>query len=183
MQDELQFDYVIVGAGSAGCTLANRLTEDGRTRVLLLEAGGTGKRLDVSLPLAVSKLWPNPDITWGFLSEPEAELNGRRLPVARGIALDADDVVRRAAINELMCHGVLDMHAFGERHGIVFAACFAEELERLRQLETDGLVELDPETLRVTSRGRLLLRNVAMCFDAYLSRETQPLQPRYARSV
>ena len=84
MQDELQFDYVIVGAGSAGCTLANRLTEDGRTRVLLLEAGGTGKRLDVSLPLAVSKLWPNPDITWGFLSEPEAELNGRRLPVARG---------------------------------------------------------------------------------------------------
>lgn len=110
-------------------------------------------------------------------------LDNGRLPVARGIALDADDVVRRAAINELMCHGVLDMHAFGERHGIVFAACFAEELERLRQLETDGLVELDPETLRVTSRGRLLLRNVAMCFDAYLSRETQPLQPRYARSV
>ena len=78
------FDYVIVGAGSAGCTLANRLTEDGRTRVLLLEAGGDGKRLDVSLPLAVSKLWPNPAITWGFLSEPEPELHGRRLPVARG---------------------------------------------------------------------------------------------------
>jgi len=78
------FDYVIVGAGSAGCALANRLSEDGRTRVLLLEAGGEGRRLDVSLPLAVSKLWPNPAITWGFLSEPEPELNGRRLPVARG---------------------------------------------------------------------------------------------------
>ncbi|MBN8817457.1 MAG: GMC family oxidoreductase N-terminal domain-containing protein [Sphingomonas sp.] len=79
-----EFDYVIVGAGSAGCTLANRLSEDGSTRVLLLEAGGEGKRLDVTLPLAVSKLWPNPALTWGFLSEPEAELDRRRLPVARG---------------------------------------------------------------------------------------------------
>ncbi|MBS0432972.1 MAG: oxygen-independent coproporphyrinogen III oxidase [Proteobacteria bacterium] len=110
-------------------------------------------------------------------------LDNGRLPVVRGIALDADDVVRRAAINQLMCHGMLDMGAFGERHGIVFVDYFAAELERLRQLEADGLVELDPETLRVTSHGRLLLRNVAVCFDAYLSRETQPLQPRYARSV
>ena len=110
-------------------------------------------------------------------------LDNGRLPVARGIALDADDVVRRAAISQLMCHGVLDMRAFGERHGIVFADYFAKELERLRQLEADGLVELGPETLRVTSRGRLLLRNVAMCFDAYLSRETQTPQPRYAQSM
>ncbi len=78
------FDYVIVGAGSAGCALANRLSADPATRVLLLEAGGAGRRLDVALPLAVSKLWPNPALTWGFLSEPQAELNDRRLPVARG---------------------------------------------------------------------------------------------------
>jgi choline dehydrogenase len=79
-----QFDYIIVGAGSAGCVLANRLSEDPHTRVLLLEAGGSDRRWDVRIPLAVSKLWPNPDITWGFLSEPEAELGGRQLPVARG---------------------------------------------------------------------------------------------------
>ncbi|HWJ70741.1 MAG TPA: GMC family oxidoreductase N-terminal domain-containing protein [Sphingobium sp.] len=79
-----QFDYIIVGAGSAGCVLANRLSEDPRTRVLLLEAGGSDRRWDVRMPLAVSRLWPNPDLTWGFLSEPEAALDGRQLPVARG---------------------------------------------------------------------------------------------------
>jgi choline dehydrogenase len=79
-----QFDYIVVGAGSAGCVLANRLSEDGNARVLLLEAGGSDRRWDVSIPLAVSKLWPNPELTWGFLSEPQAELDGRRLPVARG---------------------------------------------------------------------------------------------------
>lgn len=84
MQAVEQFDYIIVGAGSAGCVLANRLSADERCKVLLLEAGGNGRRLDVSLPLAVSKLWPNPAITWGFVSEPEPELNSRRLPVARG---------------------------------------------------------------------------------------------------
>ncbi|MCW2337202.1 choline dehydrogenase [Sphingobium sp. B2D3A] len=79
-----RFDYIVVGAGSAGCVLAARLSEDPRNRVLLLEAGGSDRRLDVRLPLAVSKLWPNPALTWGFMSEPEAELDGRRLPVARG---------------------------------------------------------------------------------------------------
>jgi len=78
------FDYIIVGAGSAGCVLASRLSEDRRMRVLLLEAGGSDRRLDVRMPLAVSRLWPNPALTWGFLSQPEPELNGRRLPVARG---------------------------------------------------------------------------------------------------
>ena len=79
-----RFDFIVVGAGSAGCVLANRLSENPARRVLLLEAGGSNRRWDVRIPLAVSKLWPNPALTWGFMSEPEAELNGRRLPVARG---------------------------------------------------------------------------------------------------
>src|SRR5690606_14024253 len=73
-----------VGAGSAGCVLANRLSENPDHRVLLLEAGGSNRRWDIRVPLAVSKLWPNPQLTWGFISEPEAQLAGRTLPVARG---------------------------------------------------------------------------------------------------
>lgn len=79
-----RFDYVVVGAGSAGCVLANRLSENPDHRVLLLEAGGSNRRWDIRVPLAVSKLWPNPQLTWGFISEPEAQLAGRTLPVARG---------------------------------------------------------------------------------------------------
>jgi oxygen-independent coproporphyrinogen-3 oxidase len=110
-------------------------------------------------------------------------LENGRLPVARGIELDRDDVIRRAAINELMCHGELDMRAFEESHDIVFADYFAAELQRLRQLAGDGLLTMGEGALRVTGRGRLLLRNVAMCFDAYLSREAEAPQPRYARAV
>jgi oxygen-independent coproporphyrinogen-3 oxidase len=110
-------------------------------------------------------------------------LDNGRLPVMRGIVLDGDDIIRRAAINELMCHGVLDTRAFGVRHGIAFADYFHAELERMRQLEADGLVEMDARMLRVTPRGRFLMRNVAMCFDAYLHEEAQVPQPRYAQSI
>lgn len=110
-------------------------------------------------------------------------LDNGHLPVARGIVLDDDDVIRRAAINELMCHGMLDMHSFGARHGIVFAEYFVAELDRMRQLVADALVEMDSRVLRVTARGRFLMRNVAVCFDAYLSKDVQAPQPRYARSI
>lgn len=110
-------------------------------------------------------------------------LDNDRLPVVRGIVLDDDDVIRRAAINELMCHGMLDMHSFGVQHGIVFADYFVAELDRMRQLVADALVEMDSRMLRVTARGRFLMRNVAMCFDAYLRDEVQAPQPRYARSI
>ena len=110
-----------------------------------------------------------------------AALDAGRLPVARGLLLDEDDVIRRAAIGELMCHGELDMAAFGARHRLLFDTYFAQALERLRALADDGLVTLDERMIRVTSRGRLLLRIIAMCFDAYLDDEASPA--RYSRAI
>ena len=71
------FDYIVVGAGSAGCVLANRLTEDGRHRVLLLEAGGNDDRFFVSMPIGYGKCFFDPDVNWMYRTEPEAALAGR----------------------------------------------------------------------------------------------------------
>ncbi|MCL6251553.1 GMC family oxidoreductase N-terminal domain-containing protein [Altererythrobacter sp. KTW20L] len=79
-----QFDYVIVGAGSAGAVLAARLTEDAATRVLLLEAGGKGDDWLLRMPLGFLKALFKPGYTWPYMSEPEPHLNQRRLFLPRG---------------------------------------------------------------------------------------------------
>ena len=81
------FDYVIVGAGSAGCVLANRLTADGRSTVLLLEAGPRDKDFWIHVPLGYGKLFARTDVNWAYQSEPEAALNGRRVFTPRGKVL------------------------------------------------------------------------------------------------
>jgi choline dehydrogenase-like flavoprotein len=78
------FDYVIIGAGSAGCTLANRLTADGRTTVLLLEAGGWDRHPFLKLPLGWGKVLLDRIYDWGYDTEPEEAMAGRRIEVARG---------------------------------------------------------------------------------------------------
>jgi oxygen-independent coproporphyrinogen-3 oxidase len=97
-----------------------------------------------------------------------AALDSGELTIQRGIALSADDKLRRAVIQQLMCHGAVDYAAIGTAFEIDFERYFAAELEQLARLEQDGLIELPDTGLRVTPAGRLLLRNVAMVFDAYL---------------
>lgn len=72
------FDYIIVGAGSAGSVLAERLSANGRHRVLVLEAGGSDRRFFVSLPLGYGKLFFNPDVNWMYRTEPDPGLAGNR---------------------------------------------------------------------------------------------------------
>jgi choline dehydrogenase len=81
------FDYVIVGAGSAGCVLANRLSADPGVRVLLIEAGGSDDRFLIKMPLGFLRALFNPALTWGYMSEPEPTLDGRSLWLPRGKVL------------------------------------------------------------------------------------------------
>jgi choline dehydrogenase len=81
------FDYIIVGAGSAGCVLANRLTASGQYRVLLLEAGGRDRNLWIHIPLGYGKLFTDPRVNWLYMSEPEPELNNRQIIQPRGKVL------------------------------------------------------------------------------------------------
>src|SRR5690606_2274210 len=79
-----RFDYVIVGAGSAGCTLANRLTEDADVKVLVLEAGGWDRDIWIHMPLGWGRLLQERRHDWGYDTEPMANLAGRRIECARG---------------------------------------------------------------------------------------------------
>jgi choline dehydrogenase len=91
-------DYIIVGAGSAGCALANRLTENGKHRVTLIEAGGTDRRFFVQMPLGYGKLFYNPAVNWMYQAEPDPGLNGQRDHIPRGRILGGS--------SSHQCHGL-----------------------------------------------------------------------------
>jgi oxygen-independent coproporphyrinogen-3 oxidase len=95
-------------------------------------------------------------------------LDAGELPVLRGIELSADDLVRRAVIQALMCHFELSIESIEIAYLIDFRRYFAAELAELERFADDGLVTLDEEWVSVTPRGRLLVRAICMVFDRYL---------------
>ncbi len=108
----------------------------------------------------------------------EALANGRP-PLQRGCLLNREDQIRRRVIMELMCHFKLDFTALSEELGVELRRHFAEELEQLRVMEEDGLLTLTDDQLRVSFTGRLLIRNIAMVFDAC----RQSGEGRHSRTV
>ena len=87
------FETIIVGAGSAGCLLANRLTADPRNRVLLLEAGGSDRWIWLHIPVGYAYTIGNPLFDWCFKTEPEPQMNGRSIPIPRGKVLGGSSAI------------------------------------------------------------------------------------------
>jgi oxygen-independent coproporphyrinogen-3 oxidase len=130
---------------------------------------------------AIGKIGPSYAQNVKTLDEYYTRLDADVLPVLRGVDLNKDDLIRRDTIQKLMCDFELDFAALSEAHGVPFAGMFSLELTALAPMVEDGLVELSDDCLRVTPRGRLLVRTVAMIFDRYL-RESQQKQ-RYSRVI
>jgi choline dehydrogenase len=115
------FDYIIVGAGSAGCVLANRLTESGWHRVLLIEAGAEDRNIWLHIPLGYGKHFTNADVNWLYETEPEAECHGRRVIQPRGKVMGGSSSI----------------------NGLMYVRGQAEDYDRWRQLGNVGWSHAD----------------------------------------
>ena len=99
MAQKNRYDFIIVGAGSAGCVLANRLSEDAGTSVLLVEAGGSDKNLLIQMPAAAAMAARDTRFSWGYVGEPEPHLNGRGILEARGRVLGGSSSINGMVAN------------------------------------------------------------------------------------
>ncbi|MCL7930733.1 oxygen-independent coproporphyrinogen III oxidase [Halomonas llamarensis] len=106
-------------------------------------------------------------------------LESGRLPVMRGYRLNDDDRLRRDVINALMCHGRVEFGDIEVRHGVVFREIFADALAHLEEMQRDELLAIHADAIEVLPAGRLMMRNVAMAFDAYL----KPQEGRFSRTL
>jgi oxygen-independent coproporphyrinogen-3 oxidase len=113
----------------------------------------------------------------------EEAIDQGRLPVWRGMHLDEDDQLRADLIQQLMCHGEVDYRKIERKYLIDFSEYFSSAWPRLQALAADGLVELSPQGLAATARGRLLMRVIAMCFDRYLPAAPEGARPQFSRTI
>ncbi len=115
------------------------------------------------------------------LNEYYRMLDEGKLPVKKVLALSEEDKIRRKIIMQIMCNAEIHYDQFFEETGIDFKERFSLELDRLKELEADGLLILMKNGFRLTSRGRLFLRNAAMVFDGYIERKHH--QTAYSKTV
>ncbi len=102
MADTITYDHIIIGAGSAGCTLANRLSEDADARVLVIEAGGSDRDPIIQVPLGWGKILSGRLHDWGYFTEPEPHLNNRKVQCARGKVIGGSSSINAMAY--VRCH-------------------------------------------------------------------------------
>ncbi|MBL8516676.1 MAG: oxygen-independent coproporphyrinogen III oxidase [Betaproteobacteria bacterium] len=122
---------------------------------------------------AISQVGPAYAQNVKTLDEYYTLLDAGELPIARGVELSADDALRRALIQALMCHFEVSIESIEIAHLIDFKRYFAAELELLEVYCADGLVTLDAQWITVTPKGRLLVRSIAMAFDKYVRQSAE----------
>jgi oxygen-independent coproporphyrinogen-3 oxidase len=110
-------------------------------------------------------------------------VGARGIATMRGYRLSADDVLRRAVIGRLLCHTVIPKHEVERQFAISFDEYFASELTRLEEARDQGLVALDSGQIRVTSLGRIFIRNIAMTFDRYLHEQQMDQRPLFSKTL
>lgn len=110
-----------------------------------------------------------------------AQVNDLRHALWKGVALDNDDLLRREVIKQLICNFKLDKTMIESEFAVDFNRYFKEDLELLQTFINDDLVEVDDKEIRVTLRGRLLIRNICMCFDKYLRAKAR--QQQFSRVI
>jgi len=103
------------------------------------------------------------------------------LPIKKGLLVDDDDLLRAAVIQDLMCYDSLSYDDFGARHNVDFREYFADEISKLKVLEVDDLIELSDAGIKITPKGRLLLRNISMTFDRYIDLEEN--EHRFSKAI
>lgn len=116
-------------------------------------------------------------------SEYNAIIKQDRFPVERGIKLSSDDLVRRKVITELMCNNVVMKSRIEKEFSLRFDEYFKDSIAKLKEFVDDHLVTISEEEIRVSEAGRLIVRNIAMAFDAYLEEDLKKQKQMYSRTV
>jgi oxygen-independent coproporphyrinogen-3 oxidase len=122
---------------------------------------------------AIGKIGPTYSQNYRDLENYYDALDRDQLPIMRGLELNADDLLRRAIIQALMCHFELSYEPFNTSYLVDFEQYFATEMPSLREYEQEGLLVLTPQGMTVTAKGRMLIRNICMVFDKYLRTRTE----------
>ncbi|MEI7841860.1 MAG: oxygen-independent coproporphyrinogen III oxidase [Gallionellaceae bacterium] len=130
---------------------------------------------------AIGKIGPTYNQNFRELEDYYDALDRDMLPIMRGMELNADDLVRRAIIQALMCHFEISKESFDIAYLISFDNYFATELKELAEYEREGLLTISPQWISVTPKGRMLIRNICMVFDKYL--RTKKEHARYSKVI
>ena len=175
--------YIYIGMDHFACA-DDELVQAQRDGTLQRNFQGYSTRADCDLVAlgvsSISKVGNVYSQNAKTLIEYYAMLDNSSLPIQRGVVLDRDDEIRRAVIQHIMCQGYLDFKQLSSQLEVDFNWYFLNELLDLQPLQRDGLINLDNDSLQVTSKGRLLLRHVAMVFDAYLKHASHQ---RFSKAV